>query len=412
MFGKNISLNKKNLDNFFFHILCLIPWFLVSGPFLSDLFQILISLYFLYKVFFEKNWNLLNKNFFLFFLAFYFFLVLNSLFNSQQFISIKSALPFIRFGIFILAVEYLIKNNFNQISKLFYSLLILFIILFIDSIFQKVFGYNIIGIQSYSDVRISSFFMDELILGSFLIKIIPLIFMLIFYTNLQKKCTYLFIILLAGSVPIFLSAEKSSFILFVIFSILFLLVYPKKLLYKILTIFIFSLLLMGLFYTNPDTKKRLITQTLYNSVYGKYIFSQVHHSHFNTAYKMFLDKPIIGHGPKTFRIKCSEKKFSYNNLSCSTHPHNFYIQLLAETGIIGFLFLLIFYFYLLGSFIRNLNNYLKKKIDYSEYFSLLNLVLIFLPISTSGNLFNNWNSTIYSLAIGFYFFAKNKNIKS
>ena len=37
----------------------------------------------------------------------------------------------------------------------------------------------------------------------------------------------------------------------------------------------------------------------------KTIFTPVHDSHLRTAYKMFQDKPIFGHGPKMFRIKCS-----------------------------------------------------------------------------------------------------------
>ena len=71
----------------------------------------------------------------------------------------------------------------------------------------------------------------------------------------------------------------------------------------------------------------------------KYIFSQVHDSHIRTAYKMFLDQPVIGVGPKLFRVKCKEKKYQVGIFPCSTHPHNFYVQLLAETGIIGFSFL-------------------------------------------------------------------------
>ena len=46
---------------------------------------------------------------------------------------------------------------------------------------------------------------------------------------------------------------------------------------------------------------------------------------------MFLDRPIIGQGPKMFRVKCSDPKFSeivggYSEYgSCMTHPHNFFI---------------------------------------------------------------------------------------
>ena len=67
---------------------------------------------------------------------------------------------------------------------------------------------------------------------------------------------------------------------------------------------------------------------------------------------MFLDRPIIGHGPKMFRIKCSDPKYAellepQNEVisSCMTHPHNFYIQLLAETGLIGFSILFFLFLY-------------------------------------------------------------------
>ena len=36
----------------------------------------------------------------------------------------------------------------------------------------------------------------------------------------------------------------------------------------------------------------------------KYIFSPLHDSHIRTAFNIFKDNPIIGVGPKLFRIKC------------------------------------------------------------------------------------------------------------
>ena len=58
---------------------------------------------------------------------------------------------------------------------------------------------------------------------------------------------------------------------------------------------------------------------------------------------MFSDNKLFGQGSNTFRYLCSSEKFriSDKNEGCSTHPHNIYVQLLAETGLIGVLFLLI-----------------------------------------------------------------------
>lgn len=39
-----------------------------------------------------------------------------------------------------------------------------------------------------------------------------------------------------------------------------------------------------------------------------YIFSREHHGHYVIALRMFLDNPIFGQGPRSFRYLCSEEK--------------------------------------------------------------------------------------------------------
>jgi len=62
---------------------------------------------------------------------------------------------------------------------------------------------------------------------------------------------------------------------------------------------------------------------------------------------MFKDKPILGHGPKLFRIVCKDYKYNKTEDVFSTHPHIFYLQLLAETGLLGFYFISIALFFVL-----------------------------------------------------------------
>ena len=40
---------------------------------------------------------------------------------------------------------------------------------------------------------------------------------------------------------------------------------------------------------------------------------------------------------------CSKEEYKINEFSCSTHLHNYYLQILSENGIIGFLIISICY---------------------------------------------------------------------
>ena len=92
------------------------------------------------------------------------------------------------------------------------------------------------------------------------------------------------------------------------------------------------------------------------------IFSFIHQTHYSTAYRMFLDKPIFGHGIKMFRFLCKTMNLNQKNLSRFFQNqtassvdaqliHIIHICSLAETGLIGLLFLLSLLIYLLSKII-------------------------------------------------------------
>jgi O-antigen ligase len=144
------------------------------------------------------------------------------------------------------------------------------------------------------------------------------------------------------------------------------------------------------------------------------IFSSIHDSLILTAYKMFQDQPVFGHGPKMFRVICKDKKYATGTNPCLTHPHNFYVQLLAETGVVGFLFLVIVLCYVIFISLKQFQSLiLKQKRPLTDYqVCLLAAILQTVwPFTTNGNFFNNWLMIIYALPVGFYLqslYSKNK----
>ena len=135
-----------------------------------------------------------------------------------------------------------------------------------------------------------------------------------------------------------------------------------------------------------------------------------HRDLYKTAFNMFDDNKLFGIGPKVFRIECNRIEYRSGSLSCSTHPHNTYLQLLAETGLIGFFIILSIFFITIYNFAKHLFFKMQNKILFSDpQLCFLSMIFISLwPLVPSGNFFGNWLNIIYYMPLGFIMHNLNK----
>ena len=394
-------------ENFIFFripviLFSLIPFFLITGPFLSDLSVSLISLLFLIYCVKRNNFSYFNHNYFYFFLIFWIYLIFNTLINNFNLDSLKISFFYFRYGIFVIAIATFLKEDYKFIKYFFYCILICFTILVFDGFYQYFTGENILGWKN--STRISSFFGDEKILGSYLSRLWPIFFGLTIFIFKDKNKLSLLIILIfiLSESLIFLSGDRTAFFN-INLSAIFVILFSQKLLkLRLITLLSSILILIIISFINPTAKERIIDQTIAqmnldskskvvneNSIY---IFSKEHTHHYISAVKMFLDNKVFGIGVKNFRNFCNDEKYKISLDSCSTHPHNTYIQILTETGIVGFLFLLTVLIYFCKYILKHFILKFKGKYYFNDFeICILSGIAIYLwPIVPTGNIFNNW----------------------
>jgi len=394
----------------------LLPLLLITGPFLSDLALTLSSLFFVILLVLNRKYEYLMNKYFLFFIFFWIYISINSLF-SESFISIKSSLSYLRFGIFLILFLYIFEKEKKFLKNMKNLILISLIILFIDSLIQYYAGQNVLGYPK--DGRISSFFGDEKILGSYIVKLVPIFIALYYFDKNEIKLDiYIFSILIGALVLILLSSERSALGLFLLYLFLLSIIFYKD--FKRLIIYgsIILIFFTTIIFTSESIYNRYIVVLFDQFKVSKtdnvkhskkfYYFTEGHDALFITAFNMFKEKPIIGHGTKNFRIKCGDRKFiqsiernlqyyqnlDRNLLNCNTHPHNFYVQILAENGIIGFLFISVAFIFFVFLFIKNIFFSRNKKM---LNFIISSNIVILWPIVPHGDFFNNWLSIIIFL---------------
>jgi O-antigen ligase len=415
-------LNFKITNNILLIFFLLIPFALITGSFLPDLLLTLSSTIFIILLTRNSELKFLNKKFFFYFLFFYSLLIFSSLTSSNIKLSIQSSIFYIRFIIFIFVTIYLIKKNKNFFNYLFYIFIIIYSILFLDTLFQFFNGKNIIGLyyQDETNFRNTSFFGDRGILGSYTVRLLPLLLALIslkFDKNLYYKNYFIiFYIFLSGAI-ILLSGERTSlflFCLFILLTFIFVTDLSKPIFLSFLIFILFSFFALS---SSEKLYSRTIKQP-FNQIFEFNkttpesiqknkkqftIFSNIYESHYKIALKMFKEQPVFGHGPKMFRDYCNRPENYLSEGACTTHPHNVLLQLLSETGLITTVFVYFFFCHIIFTLIRNLFLESKEKISQPQLFLMILILVNLFPFSPSGNFFNNWLNVVYYYPLGIFF---------
>ena len=413
----NPAFEEKIINSKLNYIIILIPFLLITGPFLPDLIVTISSLYFFVCTLIYKEFTLFKKFFFRIFLFFYLICVISSLFSEYKLYSLKSSLPYIRFGLFFLLVYFYFIKDKKFLKNLFFVLLTSYVILIIDGFFQFSFGFNLFG-KPIIDSRVSSFFNDELVLGSYISRFLPLLIGLSIYTKFIFKKNYkllIYFVIFCSMILTFISGERTAFF-FIVLIYIYYLFFWQKISKKILIVSIMSIIsLIVIVNLKSDLKNRMVdlTKSQLSTTKDGTRPMELYQGHFFIAFDLFKKNPILGVGPKNFRNHCyNEKKYQIKPYYCTTHPHNTYFQLLAETGFVGFFIILFFLISITYNLIVYFYLYLfkKKKTKNDTYLSITLCILISLwPLVPSGSFFNNFISIIYFYPLGIYFALNNKD---
>ena len=118
----------------------------------------------------------------------------------------------------------------------------------------------------------------------------------------------------------------------------------------------------------------------------------------------FEQAPILGIGTGNFRYMCDDIVGDTPNLECHPHPHNFYIQMAGETGIIGLIFGTIFLWSIIWTCFRaswkNRDNVMLAT-AWIVPFGL------FWPVASMADLFGQWNNIFLWSAVSLALAATN-----
>jgi O-antigen ligase len=127
------------------------------------------------------------------------------------------------------------------------------------------------------------------------------------------------------------------------------------------------------------------------------------------AWLIFQQSPTLGIGPGNFRYLCADLIQPELGYPCHNHPHNFYLQILSETGSLGFVSAVIF----IGSIIVKCFGAMatSRHVLYSVAWVIP--FALFWPIRSIADFFGQWNNiflwSAVALAIAVVH-SKSKNI--
>lgn len=411
------SIHNKKINTFLGLSIKFFPVLMILGPLFLNLFSLIFSLYALINFKFLENSKILNKKIVIILFSFMFLIFPYESLDFKN--SFFKYLSFFRFIFMILGIIIFLEFSKNSVFENIYKYYIFFLIIIILDVLLEFFtGFNSLGFSSKYEGRIASFTNEELIIG-FIFCFTALFTLFFIYRKINSYFFFLSTICLVCIS--FIIGERSNFLKFFIIINLFYFFYVfilNKICFKTIFVTIISILIIftsfltifkntsqGAKFLIPFNEIVVIQDNKIDFRIKEEFYQTRHFAHYLTSYKIFLNYPLFGIGINNFFLESSKKKYKIKGYdSASTHPHQLYLEILSEVGLVGSLYLVFIFFYPVYLFLKKFRK-LQDNTMYSNF--LLHLFFIF-PILPSGSFFGtNYGVPFwFNLSILLYFLKK------
>jgi O-antigen ligase len=383
-------------------VLALMPLFLAISRAGADIALSVIAIIFILHSFINRKWDWLKSNDVCLLLIFWFYLCCQSFFLTDQTISLRM-IVWIRFIVFYAALSHWLLVDRQSIQFVALAAIPIIALLVIDSYWQYLTGISLSGREYPHPHRIGGPMSHPNIANLLLKTTVPLCGIWVIYAaNLRQRklaqfALAVFILLLVSLVIV--SGERSAALLMLLSMLIiattFFLTKPASRKYVVLSTLLFVGMYLVLLSTQTVVHARssqLVHQvfTLMDTVYGQL---------FQAAFYLWTHNPFFGIGTSQFLSQCQVAAEALSLNYCDVHAHNIYLQLLSETGLVGFVLFIVAMVSVVRTSFRHIAApvFLKSPL----IFSIATFCILLWPVIITQSLFTNWPAILfwYSLSL-------------
>lgn len=328
----------------------LFPLSLLAGPAVAEVLSALVSVLFLAHSARTRHWQWLRTPWVPLLFAMCGMFVISGLLSADPLTSAYRAFLFVRFPLFAAALAFWAVRDPKVQQRILASFLLAAALLAGDMLLEYIRGYDIFGHRRgdlNGFVRLWGPF-NKLHPGSTLVWMTyPAIFFVVYAiqahvkTGLQRGGAFLLALCFTELViaVIHISGERAAFLSSLLGLALAIVLARGHRWFFVAVAVVGVAVMVTAIQRNPDvvgmqvtrvqTDVRAFSDTPYGRLWG-------------SAFAIWQDYPLLGTGTKQFRHVCPDIKYGSGGLAdpyvrCGLHPHNMYLEVLVETGIVSFL---------------------------------------------------------------------------
>ena len=307
--------------------------------------------------------------------------------------SVQTVLPYMRFlfiGIYVI-YEFQSKPLWGKLNL---GIFIIISFWCLDALIQYFFGIDLFG-HPYVPGTIHGVFYPEITIGHVTAALSPLYFHMIFTHS--KRFRWLWLLLIPLFVIILLSGRRAAWIMLMVsmtgYALYLLKALDRTVLKRLAILGAAVFLVAALIIINSNSLKYRIQTTagLFSTDYATIDKASAYRlTLWRTALAMIRDNWLTGIGPRGFRFVYTRysdvnNRFHYRG---QTHPHQMVLEVLTETGVVGFAGLILFA-YFFYRFIR------KYRLGMALYPYWLAVLVAIFPLNTHMAFYGSYWSSLF-----------------